>query len=77
MLSHFLQSKCEILKIVLLRFSVPLSKDVKPALSLSFQLKLDGACNQHGTGAGICKYQSKVQWHISLGEVAAILDFVA
>ncbi len=44
----------------------------------------DGACNQLGTGAGICKYQSKIQWHISLGqdatafqaEVVAILDYV-
>ncbi len=42
----------------------------------------DGACDQQGTGTGICKYQSKTQWHISLGqdatpfqaEVAAILD---
>ncbi len=42
----------------------------------------DGACNQQGTGAGICKYQSKIQWHISLGQdatafhvdVATILD---
>ncbi len=42
----------------------------------------DGACNQQGTGAGICKYQSKIQWRISLGqdaaafqaEVVAILD---
>ncbi len=41
----------------------------------------DGACNQQGTGARICKYWSKIQWHISLGqdatafqaEVAAIL----
>ncbi len=41
-----------------------------------------GACNQQGTGAGICKYQNKIQWHISLGqdatafqaEVVAILD---
>ncbi len=24
-------------------------------------------CNPQGTGAGICKYQSKIQWHISLG----------
>ncbi len=40
----------------------------------------DGACNQQK----ICKYQSKIQWHISLGrvakafqsEVAAILDCV-
>ncbi len=44
----------------------------------------DGACNQQGTGAGSWKYQSKQQWHISLGqdatvfqaEVAAILDCV-
>ncbi len=44
----------------------------------------DGACNQQGTGAGICKYQSKIQRHISLGqdatafqpELAAILDCV-
>ncbi len=42
----------------------------------------DGARNQQGTGTGICKYQSKIQWHISLGqdatafqaEVAEILD---
>ncbi len=42
------------------------------------------ACNQQGTGAGIYKYQSKIQWHISLGqnatpfwaEVAAILNCV-
>ncbi len=41
-------------------------------------------CNQQGTGAGICKYQSKIQWHISLGqdvtaslaEVVTILDCV-
>ncbi len=26
----------------------------------------DGASNQQGTGAGICKYQNKIQWHISL-----------
>ncbi len=39
-------------------------------------------CNQQGTGVGICKYQNKIQWHISQGqdttafqaEVAAILD---
>ncbi len=45
---------------------------------------IDGACNQPGTGAGICKYQSKIQWHISLGqdatafqvEVATILHCV-
>ncbi len=44
----------------------------------------DGAGNQQGTGAGICKYQSKIQQHISLGqdvtafqaEVLAILDCV-
>ncbi len=30
----------------------------------------DGACNQQGTSAGISKYQSKVQWHISLGQDA-------
>ncbi len=40
----------------------------------------DGACNQQGTGAGICKYQSKIQWHISAtafqAVVAAILDCV-
>ncbi len=44
----------------------------------------DGACNQQGTGAGVCKCQSKIQWHISLGqdatafqaEVMAILDCV-
>ncbi len=30
----------------------------------------DGACNQQGTGPGICKYQSKIQWHISLGQDA-------
>ncbi len=44
----------------------------------------DGACNQQGTGAGICKYQRKIQWHISLGQdtialravVATILDYV-
>ncbi len=44
----------------------------------------DEACNQQGTRAGICKYQSKIQWHMSLGqdatafqaEVAAILDCV-
>ncbi len=37
-----------------------------------------------GTGAGICKYQREIQWHISLGQdvtafqadVAAILDCV-
>ncbi len=42
----------------------------------------DGACNWQGTGAGICKYQSKIQWRNSLGqdvtafraEVAAIPD---
>ncbi len=26
----------------------------------------DRACNRQGTGAGICKYQSKLQWQISL-----------
>ncbi len=44
----------------------------------------DGACNQPGTEARICKYQSKLQWHISLGqdatafqaEVAAIMNCV-
>ncbi len=44
----------------------------------------DGVCNQQGTWAGICKYQIRIQWHISLGqdatafqaEVAAILDCV-
>ncbi len=44
----------------------------------------DGPCNQQKTGTGICKCQSKIQWHISLGqdttafqaEVAAILDCV-
>ncbi len=44
----------------------------------------DGACNQQGTEAGIRKYQSKIQWHILLGQdatafqadVAAILDCV-
>ncbi len=44
----------------------------------------DGACNQQGTGEGICKYQSRIQWHVCLGkdatdfqaEVAAILDCV-
>ncbi len=44
----------------------------------------DGACNQQGTGAKICKYQSKIQWHISMAqeatafqaEVAVILDCV-
>ncbi len=44
----------------------------------------DVARNQQGTGAGICKYQCKTQWHISLGQdaplfqavVAAILDCV-
>ncbi len=44
----------------------------------------DEACNQQGTRAGICKYQNKLQCHISLGqdttafqaEVAAILDCV-
>ncbi len=44
----------------------------------------NGACNQQGIGAGICKYQSKIQRHISLGqdatafqaEFAAILDCV-
>ncbi len=43
-----------------------------------------GTCNQLGTGAGICKYQSKIQWHISLtqdatvfqAEVVGILDCV-
>ncbi len=30
----------------------------------------DEACNQQGTGAGICKYQSKIQWHISLEQIA-------
>ncbi len=42
----------------------------------------DGVCNQWGTGAGICIYQSKIRWHISLGQdatafqagAAAILD---
>ncbi len=41
---------------------------------------IDRACNQQGN----CKYQSKIQWHISLeqdattlqAEVAAILDYV-
>ncbi len=45
----------------------------------------DRTCNQQGTGAGIGKYQSKIQWYISLGqdatafqtEVVAILDCVA
>ncbi len=30
----------------------------------------DGARNQQGTGTEICKYQSKTQWHISLGQDA-------
>ncbi len=30
----------------------------------------DGVCIQPGTGAEICKYQSKIQWHISLGQDA-------
>ncbi len=42
----------------------------------------DGACNEQGTRTGICKYQHKIQWHISLGqnvvafqaEVAVLLD---
>ncbi len=45
---------------------------------------IDEAYNQQGTGAGICKYQSKIQQHISLGqdatafqaEVATVLDYV-
>ncbi len=44
----------------------------------------DGALNQQRIGTVICKYQSKIQWHISLGhhdtafqaEAAAILDYV-
>ncbi len=44
----------------------------------------DGACNLQVHRAGICKYQSKIRWHISLGqdatvfqaEVAVILDCV-
>ncbi len=34
----------------------------------------DGACNQQGTGAGICKYQSKIRWHISLGQDATVFQ---
>ncbi len=30
----------------------------------------DGACNQQETGTGICKCQSKIQWHISLEQDA-------
>ncbi len=44
----------------------------------------DGGCNEQGIEVRICKYQSKIQWHILRGkdaiafqvEVAAILDCV-
>ncbi len=44
----------------------------------------DEACDQQGTRAGICKLQSKIQWHISLeqdaiafqADIVAILDCV-
>ncbi len=44
----------------------------------------DGACNQRRAGAGIYKYQRKIEWHISRkqdaiafqGEVATILNCV-
>ncbi len=44
---------------------------------------IDGACSQQRTWTGICKYQSKIQWHISLeldatdfqAEVAAVGQF--
>ncbi len=44
---------------------------------------IDGARNHQGTKKGIRKYQSKIQWHISLGqdatafqaEVAALLNY--
>ncbi len=30
----------------------------------------DGVCNQQDIEAGTCKYQNKIQWHISLGQDA-------